>query len=200
TWPSPMAKHHLKQHKKLLKKKDILVLPAFSFTEFANKYEIPNTVDELINLVQFNVMGMNDQGWTLNKGPTNYEKWINMVIYNISIRYDSNYQPNFVVKRGSDIPWCTERFDTFEKSKAACLLQMYFNGAEIWVVPEAFVIQYPYNKVDNHLEPQEHKIETCMHYARTLDKLGEWRTPRASHLIQQCPKIMTNWGLFSKNK
>ncbi|CAG8572628.1 17756_t:CDS:2 [Cetraspora pellucida] len=130
TWPSPMAKYHLKQHKKLLMENDILVLPAFSFTEFANKYDFPSTVDELIQLVQFNVMGMNDQGWPLNKGPTNYEKWINMVIYNVSFGYDSNYQPNFVVKRGSDIPWCTERFDMFDKSKAACLLQMYFNGAE----------------------------------------------------------------------
>ncbi|CAG8466250.1 15888_t:CDS:2 [Dentiscutata erythropus] len=212
TWPSPMAKDHLKQHKKLLMENDILVLPAFSFTEFADNYDFPNTVDELIHLVQLNIMGIYDKGWPLNKGPTDYEKWIDMVLYNVSFGYDSIYQPNFVVKRGREIPWCTERFDTFEKSKAACLLQMYFNGAEVWVVPEAFVIQHQYNQVYTLLEQQESRIEkkiyermylkffreACMYYARIIDGLDEWRTPRASHIKQQCPKIISNWGLFSK--
>ncbi|CAG8793192.1 18363_t:CDS:2, partial [Gigaspora rosea] len=134
TWPSPMVKDRLKQHMKLLIANDILILPAFSFTELANDYNFPQTIDELIKLMD-------------------------MILYNVSFGYDSNYQPNFVVKRGKDIPWCTERFDTFDKSKAICLLQMYFNGAEVWVVPEAFVIHYKYNQIYNHLEQQEFRIE-----------------------------------------
>ncbi|KAF0415588.1 Glycosyltransferase-like protein LARGE [Gigaspora margarita] len=56
TWPSPMAKDCLKQHMKLLIANDILVLPAFSFTELANDYNFPKTIDELIliHLVQHN--------------------------------------------------------------------------------------------------------------------------------------------------
>ncbi|RIB15017.1 Glycosyltransferase Family 49 protein [Gigaspora rosea] len=74
TWPSPMVKDRLKQHMKLLIANDILILPAFSFTELANDYNFPQTIDELIKLVQLNIMGMNDKGWPLNKGPTNFEK------------------------------------------------------------------------------------------------------------------------------
>ena|SRR6266542_2490098 len=54
---------------------------------------------------------------------------------------------------------CTERFDNFENSKAACLFQMYISGSELWVIPEAFLIEYHYNRHSYLLKPAESKWE-----------------------------------------
>lgn len=37
--------------------------------------------------------------------------------------------------------------------------------------------------------------EACIHYAKILDSMGEWNTPKANHVKQQCARIITNWGL-----
>jgi hypothetical protein len=37
--------------------------------------------------------------------------------------------------------------------------------------------------------------EACIHHARILDSMGEWDTPKANHVKQQCARIITNWGL-----
>jgi hypothetical protein len=37
--------------------------------------------------------------------------------------------------------------------------------------------------------------EACIHHARVLDSMGEWDTPKANHVKQQCARIITNWGL-----
>lgn len=54
---------------------------------------------------------------------------------------------------------CTERFDNFEYSKATCLFQMYVSGSELWVIPEAFLIEYHYNRHSYLLKPVESEWE-----------------------------------------
>jgi hypothetical protein len=39
------------------------------------------------------------------------------------------------------------------------LLQMYISGSELWVVPEAFAIEYHYNRHSYLLKPVESKWE-----------------------------------------
>ncbi|CAG8652094.1 3313_t:CDS:2 [Funneliformis mosseae] len=208
TWPTQRARKILRKHKSLLLQNDILVLPSFTFTELSISNDFPRSFEELTKLVKRNYMGLIDDGWSLNKGPTSYENWLKKSIYNIS-EYDIHYQPNFVVKRGSVIPWCTERFDNFEHSKAACLFQMYISGSKLWVIPEAFSIKYHYNRHSYLLKAVESKWEktikdrmyakflreACIHHARILDSLGDWSTPKANHVKQQCDRIITNWGL-----
>ncbi|CAG8552107.1 3842_t:CDS:2 [Acaulospora morrowiae] len=206
TWPSPMTRSYIRRNKELLLREDVMILPTFAHTENASNHDFPQTSEEIKELVQRKAVGMRDHGWPLNDGPTNYEDWSKMEIYSIS-EYDLNYQPNFVIKRGSNIPWCTEQFGDFDNNKAACLLQIYLNGADLWVVPDAFLIEYHYNKNDL-LKSAESKWEkiikdrlytnfyraACMHYSRTLSSLGKWNTPEANNAKQLCPRIITNWG------
>ncbi|CAB4398417.1 unnamed protein product [Rhizophagus irregularis] len=211
TWPTQRARKILRKHKEILLQNDILVLPTFVFTELSTSHtsnDFPRSIEELTKLAKRKYMGLKDSGWSLNKGPTSYENWLKKKVYNVS-DYEMHYQPNFVVRRGRELPWCTERFDNFENSKAACLLQMYISGSELWVIPEAFLIEYHYNRHSYLLKPIESKWEktikdrmytkffreACIHYAKILDSMGEWNTPKANHVKQQCARIITNWGL-----
>lgn len=107
-------------------------------------------------------MGIFDEGWELNAGPTDYSQWIDPAssiptplplssssssslsttvttssdLYRISAEdYDPSYAPTLLISRKGQ-PWCTERFDSMP---SACVYQLYLSGADLWVLREGGV-------------------------------------------------------------
>jgi hypothetical protein len=98
TWPTQRARKMLRKHKNLLLQNDILVMPTFVFTELSTTHDFPRSFEELAKLVKRKYME------SKNGLSTSYENWLRKKVYKIS-DYEIHYQPNFVVKRGRDIPW-----------------------------------------------------------------------------------------------
>jgi hypothetical protein len=47
--------------------------------------------------------------------------------------------------------------------------------------------------IQNRLYAKSHG-EMCVHYARQLDSLGLWDSPKAKHAIAQCSRVISSWG------
>jgi len=104
TWPTQRARKILRKHKNILLQNDILVMPTFVFTKISTTNDFPRSFEELTKLVKRKYMEFKDNGLSLNESPTSYENWLKKKVYKVS-DYEIHYQPNFVVRRGRDIPW-----------------------------------------------------------------------------------------------
>ncbi|KAG9303123.1 hypothetical protein G9A89_005081 [Geosiphon pyriformis] len=204
TWPTSSTREIIKNQKNLLLQNDVIILPTFIFNENSTTFELPTTTEDVKKLIEEGSMGLQDDGWELNRGVTDYESWKQGKLYMIQ-EYELHYRPNFVSRKGGSIPWCTERFDD---NKAACLFQIYISGSELWVVPDAFLIRHHLNPKSHLLIPDESKWakglnsrmytrfyrESCIHYGRQLLMAGDWETAKAQHLKQECSRVLTNSG------
>ncbi|CAG8491599.1 9635_t:CDS:2 [Paraglomus occultum] len=204
TWPTVRTREEIRRHRKLLLNDDVISVPTFAYKPAATNLRMPRTREDVISLVRSGDLGLQDDGWELNRGPTCYASWQKGKVYKIE-DFEVHYRPNFVSKRNGTIPWCTERFDD---NKAACLYQAYITGSDIWVLPETFLIRRNFNPKSHLLKPSESKWakainsrlytkfyrEACVHYARQFIFEGKWDSPRAVHLKQECNRVLTNWG------
>ncbi|CAH1765074.1 14201_t:CDS:2 [Entrophospora sp. SA101] len=207
-WPMKNTREIIKSYNNLLSNNEVLIIPTFKFTENSTDHHFPTTKKDLVKHVSKHLMGLKDNGWSLNEGPTNYKSWVKGELYNITKNYDIYYQPNFVINKKTTIPWCSERFDIFEFSKAACLLQIYLSGSGLYVLPDTYLIFYQYNKASYLLQQDEKTFEkmiknrmyfnfyreTCINYARAIDSLGQWNSLKAKNIRKHCKRIVMNWG------
>jgi hypothetical protein len=204
TWPTIETREEIRKHKKLLLANDVISVPTFTFQDGATGLKMPKNRNAVIEMVKAGELGLQDDGWELNRGPTCYSFWQKGELYKID-DFELHYRPNFVSRKGGNIPWCTERFDD---NKAACLYQMYISGSDIWVLPKAFLIRRNFNSESHLIRPSESRWEkainsrlytkyyreACVHYARQFVLMGEWNSPRSAHLKQECNRVLTNWG------
>lgn len=107
----------------------------------------------LLNLLSSsNDIVLHDEGWDVNDGPTDIDRWrqefdsplssthpassspSSTSFYKISEDYSPLYSPSIVISRRGQ-PFCTERFDSM---KSVCVYQIYLAGAELWVMKDAW--------------------------------------------------------------
>jgi len=183
-----------------LRNGDVFVVPLFSFIEHAAKHvPVPRTKSSLLSLVTRGLIGMDDRHWELGSGPSDFERWKDIDSVYAVKEYEVHYEPIVIQSRVSQ-PWCPERF---ADNRAACLFANYLTGAEFWVLPHDFMIQLEPNRgsdlssfesiIQNRLYAKSHG-EMCVHFARQLDALGLWDSPKARHAITQCSRVISSWG------
>ncbi|CAO3683286.1 unnamed protein product [Umbelopsis ramanniana] len=179
---------------------DVMVVPLFTFIEHAAKHSaVPRTKTSLLSLVSKGVIGLDDKHWELGSGPTNFERWKDSETVYAVKDYEVHYEPIVIQSRNAQ-PWCPERF---ADNEAACLFASYLNGADFWVLPDDFMIQLEPKRgndlsnfesvIQNRLYAKSHG-EMCVHFARQLDSLGLWNTPKAKNAIAQCSRVISSWG------
>lgn len=172
-----------------------------------------------------------DRRWVAGKGPTNFSKWKDAQytpvvsdthpgkkdvsldpqhsdagFYEV-IDYDLHYAPSLVIGRDRQ-PWCTERF---EYNRAACVYQMYLQGANKWVLPDSWAYTVEQTKKSAPKEPKNDAdklkaaiqsrlytkffSEACMHYGRAFLSNDLWDSERAHHLRYSCAKVLSSYGI-----
>lgn len=174
------------------------------------------------------IFALFDRRWEAGKGPTSFANWrsshspaeeeadasakdkstvsVKPGFYQVT-DYDLNYAPSLVIGRDRQ-PWCTERF---EYNRAACIYQMYLQGAKKWVLPDAWA--YTLEETNKHA-PKERKndaekmkssiqsrlytkffSEACMHYGRAFLSNDLWDSERAQHLRYSCARVLNSYGI-----
>ncbi|GES75852.1 glycosyltransferase family 49 protein [Rhizophagus clarus] len=209
TWPTPETHSNIKRYADILIKNNVLILPTFVFVENVEnrttQYKFPKTKDDVIHLVNRHKLGLQDYGWEINSGPTCLDSWLKAdKLFHVE-EYELHYRPNFVARKGGQIPWCSERFDD---NKAACIFEIYLSGAELYVDPDSFLIRHHFNR-DSHLVnyggPHWQKVinsrmytnfsrEICLLYVRTFVAMNLWQSPIANHVKQECQRVLASWG------
>ncbi|KAF9166094.1 hypothetical protein DFQ26_008683 [Actinomortierella ambigua] len=108
--------------------------------------------------------------------------------------FQPKYEPYIIVKR-EGTPWCDERFVGYGGNKAACLFEIYASGIDFYVMPQDFLIHQFHDYRDNDrkngriLNRQifiNFQQESCFKYLETMILTGEWYTPKANNLREQC--------------
>ncbi|KAI8980975.1 hypothetical protein BDB01DRAFT_794865 [Pilobolus umbonatus] len=183
----------------LLSKGDLLAIPTFSFKSNTDTDEYPYDKAQLLKYLDDDKVILDDKHWKENEGPTDLERWIEAQSLYAVEKYEIHYEP-VVIESKTIQPWCSERF---LDNRAACIFSSYLQGNEIWVLPHDYMIQSPISdeKVvsdfDNVVESRIYAKfywEQCVHHARQLDGLGLWSTPKATHIKNQCARVIQNWG------
>lgn len=117
----------------LMKKGDMLVVPTFK----GSSASPPQTKKEIVGLVeQEKSMGLFDEHFELNQGPTDFEQWKKASqLYTVK-QYTMDYEP-IVIQSKTVQPWCSERF---VDKRSACILSSYLAGNDFLVLPNDFAI------------------------------------------------------------
>ena len=88
---------------------NVLILPTFVFIENSttnySNYSFPRTKKEVVDLVNKHKLGLQDYGWEINSGPTCLDSWLKAVKLFRVEEYELHYRPNFVARKGGQIPW-----------------------------------------------------------------------------------------------
>ncbi|KAG0169626.1 hypothetical protein DFQ28_003825 [Apophysomyces sp. BC1034] len=186
--------------KDLLRAGDVLVVPTFGFPQYdKDRYNVPNQKGKLLELVNEDGMVMLDKHWKANEGPTDLQSWKDATTLYAVEKYEFHYEPVSIESKNIQ-PWCSEKF---LDSRSACRFTSYLSGAELWVLPDDFVVQLPESKeyaisdfdhvIENRLYAK-FKWEQCVHHARQLDALGQWKGRQSQHIRAQCSMVIQNWG------
>ncbi|KAI9320616.1 glycosyl-transferase for dystroglycan-domain-containing protein [Dichotomocladium elegans] len=177
-----------------------LVVPAFEYVvgEDGLDYRtFPTTKANLLEEVRSGKLDMFHKSWLRGHGSTNYTKWYaSDEAYKVT-DYNFSYEPYIIYKKNGS-PWCDERFIGYGANKAACLYEIYLSGIDYWVLPDDFLIHqtHEYPEATRRKERQYNRKlysnfreELCLRYARVFVAKGEWDTPKADNLREECQKI-----------
>lgn len=199
-----------------------------SLLDLASDHPSASTLPEYLQQLDSPVFTLFDRRWEAGQGPTSFTKWkqaqyspaeakhaaskaqantrSDSGFYQVTA-YDVNYAPSLVISRERQ-PWCTEKF---EYNRAACIYQMYLQGAKKWVLPDSWA--YTLEQTDKHA-PKEPKndaeklknaiqnrlytkfhSEACMHYGRAFLSNDMWDSERVQHLRYSCAKVLRSYGI-----
>ncbi|CAO3675085.1 unnamed protein product [Umbelopsis ramanniana] len=176
-----------------------LVIPAFEFVEQPDGLDsktFPNSKSNLLHLVDQGKIDMFHRGWKKGHGSTNYTKWYESDSVYLVTDYNFSYEP-YVIYKKEGSPWCDERFIGYGANKAACLYEIYLSGIEYEVLPHDFLIHqthyYPETertkeRTYNRKLYDSFREEVCLRYARMFITAGDWDSPRAENLRNECRK------------
>ncbi|KAG0171120.1 hypothetical protein DFQ28_001569 [Apophysomyces sp. BC1034] len=185
------------QYQDLLRHGDGLVIPSFVDRRNAvynSEAPAPEGKDALIRWVDERRMGLQDHHWRLNEGPTSYAEWRIATEPYLVTNYDYHYGPAYIATRDHH-PWCEERF---EDQLPACVYAMFLAGSELWVLPEDYSIreiepEYALTLEERAMQDQAYKnyrVEQCVFYARKFDLNQILDQDQASHIRQECAKVL----------
>ncbi|SCV68540.1 BQ2448_661 [Microbotryum intermedium] len=184
------------------------VVPAFEFAKQSDgidPFTFPTTkeetasmhLQELVNLVQNEKIGMFHKSWAPGHGSTNYTKYYIAKpgeVYRVT-GYTHSYEPYAIFKK-EGTPWCDERFIGYGGNKAACLYELYLSGVSFYVLPDDFLIHQSHayaEKARQHERRYNRKLyidfreETCFRYLNMF--IDQIDSPRAKNLAQECKKL-----------
>ncbi|KAI7908165.1 uncharacterized protein BX663DRAFT_493246 [Cokeromyces recurvatus] len=192
-WITTHIKDSFKDHQSILKEGNVLVIPTFGFTfDEQQNLTLPIDKQSITEWVEEGKIGLLDEHYELNHGPTSYLHWKEAVEPYLVPTYDTQYGPIYIFSRLNH-PWCEERF---EDDLASCLYTTYLAGADLWVLPNDFVIRTHYDetvlstlqqrKIYNRLV-RRYRIEQCVFYARQFDQY-QATFNKTQHIKQECSK------------
>ncbi|KAI1301775.1 LARGE xylosyl- and glucuronyltransferase 2 [Halotydeus destructor] len=120
--------------------KKALVVPAFETQRY--RISFPKTKAELLSMLDMGTLfTFRYHVWTRGHAPTNYQKWRTATIpYRIT--WEVDFEPYIVVRR--DIPEYDSRFVGFGWNKVSHIMELYAQGYEFIVLPNAFIIHMPH--------------------------------------------------------
>ncbi|KAI8145869.1 glycosyl-transferase for dystroglycan-domain-containing protein [Fennellomyces sp. T-0311] len=177
-----------------------LVVPAFEYVDGDDGldwHKFPTSKSAMLEEVNAGKLDMFHRNWLKGHGSTNYTKWYeSSEVYKV-IDYNFSYEPYIIYKKEGS-PWCDERFIGYGANKAACLYEIFLSGIDYWVLPNDFLIHqtHEYPEATRRKERQYNRKlysnfreELCLRYARVFVATGEWDSPKADNLREECQKI-----------
>lgn len=144
-------------------------------------------LQELVELVKNDKIGMFHKSWAPGHGSTNYTRYYDAApgeVYRVQ-GYTHSYEP-YVIYKKEGSPWsvipslstirslglrtyassycrCDERFIGYGGNKAACLFELYLSGVSFYVLPDDFLIHQSHayaEKARKHERKYNRKLYT----------------------------------------
>ncbi|CAG2161830.1 unnamed protein product [Oppiella nova] len=120
--------------------KKALVVPAFETQRY--RISFPKTKAELLSMLDMGTLfTFRYHVWTKGHAPTNYANW-RTATTPYRITWEQDFEPYIVVKR--DIPEYDSRFVGFGWNKVSHIMELYAQGFELIVLPNAFIVHMPH--------------------------------------------------------
>ena len=120
--------------------KKALVVPAFETQRY--RISFPKTKAELLSMLDMGTLfTFRYHVWTKGHAPTNYANW-RTATTPYRITWEPDFEPYIVVKR--DIPEYDPRFVGFGWNKVSHIMELFAQGFEFIVLPNAFIVHMPH--------------------------------------------------------
>lgn len=121
-------------------RKKALIVPAFETQRYRLKF--PRSKAELLSMLDMGTLfTFRYHVWTKGHAPTNYAKW-RTATTPYKVIWESDFEPYVVVRR--DVPEYDRRFVGFGWNKVSHVMELYAQGYEFVVLPNAFIIHMPH--------------------------------------------------------
>lgn len=118
-----------------------LVVPAFESQRY--RMSFPKTKQDLIQMLDSGTLfTFRYHVWTKGHSPTDYERWRTS-----SFPYRISWQPDFepyILVHKKNLPEYDARFVGFGWNKVSHIMQLFANGYQFIVLPNAFIIHMPH--------------------------------------------------------
>ena len=143
--------------------KRALVIPAFEFLQYKNDF--PQSKSTLLKLLQQGkgVQEFRHTVWHNGHLATNYEKWYK-ASHPYKIQWQLDFEPYIAVNR--NVTEYDDRFMGFGWNKVSHILELYSQGYEFIVLPDAFIIHSPHSP-----SPDVNRYRSHKHYRQCLNEL-----------------------------
>ncbi|XP_076328863.1 xylosyl- and glucuronyltransferase LARGE1-like isoform X1 [Tachypleus tridentatus] len=120
--------------------KKALVVPAFETQRY--RLSFPKSKAELLSMLDMGTLfTFRYHVWTRGHSPTNYAKW-RTATTPYKVLWEPDFEPYIVVRR--DIPEYDRRFVGFGWNKVSHIMELYAQGFEFIVLPNAFAVHMPH--------------------------------------------------------
>lgn len=121
-------------------RKRALVVPAFETQRYRLKF--PKSKAELLTMLDMGTLfTFRYHVWTKGHAPTNYAKW-RTATTPYKVNWEADFEPYVVVRR--DVAEYDRRFVGFGWNKVSHSMELYAQGYEFVVLPNAFIIHTPH--------------------------------------------------------
>ncbi|XP_023231046.1 LARGE xylosyl- and glucuronyltransferase 1-like [Centruroides sculpturatus] len=120
--------------------KKALIVPAFETQRY--RLTFPKSKAELLSMLDMGTLfTFRYHVWTRGHAPTNYGKW-RTATTPYRVQWEPDFEPYIVVRR--DIPEYDRRFVGFGWNKVSHVMELYAQGYEFIVLPNAFIVHMPH--------------------------------------------------------
>ncbi|CAL1265883.1 unnamed protein product [Larinioides sclopetarius] len=117
-----------------------LIVPAFETQRY--RLTFPKSKAELLSMLDMGTLfTFRYHVWTRGHAPTNYAKW-RTATTPYRVQWELDFEPYIVVRR--DVPEYDRRFVGFGWNKVSHIMELYAQGYEFVVLPNAFIVHMPH--------------------------------------------------------
>ncbi|XP_076351503.1 xylosyl- and glucuronyltransferase LARGE1-like isoform X2 [Tachypleus tridentatus] len=120
--------------------KKALIIPAFETQRY--RLSFPKSKAELLSMLDMGTLfTFRYHVWIRGHGPTNYAKW-RTATTPYRVLWEPDFEPYIVASR--DLPEYDRRFVGFGWNKVSHIMELYAQGYEFIVLPNAFIVHMPH--------------------------------------------------------